>query len=152
MTDEALTIGRLARAADVNIETIRYYQTRKLLPLPPRGQSAFRYYPVGLIERIKFIKRAQLLGFSLDEIQELLRLNDGTDRVSIRKIARGRLEQIEVKLQELSRMRTALNGLIEDCQHSTQGIPCPIIEALMQPPRPKSRRKAMIDSVPAYRV
>ena len=140
MTDETLTIGRLARAADVNIETIRYYQTRRLLPLPPRGRTAFRYYPASLIERIKFIKRAQLLGFSLDEIHELLRLNDGSDRVSIRKIARSRLEQIEVKLQELSRMRAALNALIEDCQHTTQRVPCPIIEALMQPPRAKPRR------------
>lgn len=152
MTDETLTIGRLARAADVNIETVRYYQTRKLLPVPPRGRGAFRYYPVDLIERIKFIKRAQLLGFSLDEIRELLRLNDGTDRVSIRKIARSHLHQIEVKLHELSRMRTALNGLIEDCQHSTQGVPCPIIDALLQLPRPKLRRKAVVDSVPAYRV
>jgi len=152
ITDEALTIGRLARAADVNIETIRYYQTRKLLPLPPRGRSAYRYYPVSLIERIKFIKRAQLLGFSLDEIQELLCLNDGTDRVSIRKIARSRLEQIDVKLHELSRMRTALSGLIKDCQHSIQGVPCPIIEALMQPQRSKSKRKTVLDSAPARSV
>ena len=130
MTEPTLTIGRLARAAAVNIETVRYYQTRKLLPVPNRGRGAFRYYPSDLVERIRFIKRAQELGFSLDEIRELLRLNDGTDRVSIRKIATVRLEQIETKLKDLSRMRSALSGLIEACNQTPTGEPCPIIEAL----------------------
>jgi MerR family mercuric resistance operon transcriptional regulator len=132
----ALTIGRLARAAQVNIETVRYYQTRKLLPIP-RPIGAFRYYPAGLGERIQFIKRAQELGFSLEEIRELLRLNDGVDRASIRKIARARLEQIDVKLRELSRMRAALNGLIEDCQQGAGSAPCPIIKTLARPRRGK---------------
>jgi Hg(II)-responsive transcriptional regulator len=130
MTEPTLTIGRLARAAAVNIETVRYYQSRKLLPIPNRGSGAFRYYPSDLVERIRFIKRAQELGFSLTEIRELLRLNDGTDRVSIRKIAATRLEQIEAKLKDLSRMRSALSGLIEACRQSQSGEPCPIIEAL----------------------
>jgi Hg(II)-responsive transcriptional regulator len=150
MTDEVLTIGHLARAAEVNIETVRYYQTRKLLPVPSRGRSAFRYYPIELVERIKFIKRAQLLGFSLDEIHELLHLNDGSDRASIRKIARSRLEQIEIKLDELSRMREALTGLIEDCRHSKTSAPCPIIAALTRPTSGKLKRRAMLDPVPAY--
>lgn len=132
MNEAALTIGLLARAAEVNIETVRYYQTRKLLPVP-RPVGAFRYYPVELIERIRFIKRAQELGFSLEEIRELLRLNEGIDRASIRKIARARLEQIEMKLSELARMRSALNGLIDDCQHGASSAPCPIIQALTRP-------------------
>jgi Hg(II)-responsive transcriptional regulator len=130
MKVSTLTIGRLARAAAVNIETVRYYQTRKLLPIPSRGKSAFRHYPVDLVERIRFIKRAQELGFSLEEIRELLRLNDGIDRVSIRKIVTIRLEQVESKLKDLIRMREALSGLIEACHHTGSADPCPIIEAL----------------------
>lgn len=130
MVDTLLTIGRLARAANVNVETVRYYQTRKLLPVPKRGTSAFRYYPSELIEQIRFIKRAQELGFSLEEIRELLRLHQGIDRESIRKIARARLTQIESKLRDLDRMRHALSGLVEACEHTAGGIPCPIIQAL----------------------
>jgi Hg(II)-responsive transcriptional regulator len=130
MTEPALTIGRLARAAAVNVETVRYYQARKLLPIPSRGRNAFRYYPADLFERIRFIKRAQELGFSLEEVRGLLRLHDGTDRVSIRKIATVRLEQIESKLKDLTRMRVALSGLIEACHHTANADPCPIIQAL----------------------
>ncbi len=130
MVDTFLTIGRLARAADVNVETVRYYQTRKLLPVPKRGTSAFRYYPSEMIERIRFIKRAQELGFSLEEIRELLRLHEGIDRASIRKIARARLSQIESKLDDLTRMRDALSGLVDACEHTARGTPCPIIQAL----------------------
>ena len=130
MTEPALTIGRLARAAAVNVETVRYYQVRKLLPIPSRGRNAFRHYPSDLVERIRFIKRAQELGFSLEEVRGLLRLHDGTDRVSIRKIAALRLEQIEAKLEDLTRMRAALSGLIEACHHTANADPCPIIQAL----------------------
>jgi Hg(II)-responsive transcriptional regulator len=138
MTEATLTIGRLARAAAVNIETVRYYQTRKLLPVPSRGGRAFRYYPAELVERIRFIKRAQELGFSLEEIRELLRLHDGTDRASIRKIAAVRLGQIETKLKDLTRMRKALSGLIEACRHTESAYPCPIIQALA--PRQRNSR------------
>jgi MerR family mercuric resistance operon transcriptional regulator len=90
---DSLTIGRLARAADVGVETIRYYQDRQLLPVP-QADGAFRYYPMSLVERIRFIKRAQELGFSLEEVKELLQLEDGTDRRSIRRVASTRLSQI----------------------------------------------------------
>ena len=130
MKEPTLTIGRLARAAAVNIETVRYYQARKLLPIPSRDRNTFRQYPAALVERIRFIKRAQELGFSLDEVRGLLRLHDGTDRVSIRKIATVRLEQIESKLEDLTRMRVALSGLIEACHHTATADPCPIIQAL----------------------
>ncbi len=130
MTETTMTIGRLARAAAVNVETVRYYQTRELIPVPNRGVSAFRRYPAGMVDRIRFIKRAQDLGFSLEEIRELLRLHGATDRASIRKIAARRLGQIDTKLEDLSRMRTALAGLIEACHHTGADAPCPIIEAL----------------------
>ena len=125
----ALTIGRLARAADVGVETIRYYQDRKLLPVPP-STGAFRYYPLHLVERIRFIKRAQELGFSLDEITELLQLEEGADRGSIRRIATDRLEQIEHKLSDLRRMQRVLKHLVTECEHTSAEAPCPIIGTL----------------------
>jgi MerR family mercuric resistance operon transcriptional regulator len=124
-----LTIGRLARAADVGVETIRYYQQRGLLPVPA-SIGAFRYYPVELVKRIRFIKRAQELGFSLDEITELLRLEDGTNRSSIRRIAANRLDQIERKLADLKRMQKVLKHLVAECEHTRAHLPCPIIATL----------------------
>lgn len=129
LAPEALTIGRLARAADVGVETIRYYQERKLLPVPP-SSGAFRYYPVSLIDRIRFIKRAQELGFSLDEITELLQLEEGADRASIRRIATDRLAQIEHKLSDLRRMQKVLKHLVSECEHTSAELPCPIIGTL----------------------
>lgn len=126
---KSLTIGRLASAAGVGVETIRYYQQRALLPVPS-AVGAYRHYPVELIARIRFIKRAQELGFSLDEIAELLRLEDGADRNSIRRIASDRLDQIVQKLSDLKRMQKALNHLITQCEHTQADLPCPIIFTL----------------------
>lgn len=125
----SLTIGRLARAAGVGVETIRYYQHRALLPVPASA-GAFRHYPVELAERIRFIKRAQELGFSLDEIAELLRLEDGSHRASIRRIAADRLRQIEQKLGDLKRMQKVLKNLVAECEHTRAELPCPIIQTL----------------------
>jgi len=127
---ETLTIGRLARAAGVGVETVRYYQERTLLPIP-KTNGGFRQYPSKLIERIRFIKRAQELGFTLDEIAELLRLNDGADRASIRAITASRLEQIETKLGDLTRMRKTLRHLLHECEHTDSAVPCPIIDTLV---------------------
>ena len=129
MPDRGFTIGRLARAADVGVETVRYYQQRKLLPVPAT-QGSFRRYDEGLVQRIRFIKRAQELGFALEEIRELLRLNDGTDRRAIRRISTARLNQIEDKLTDLNRMRKALKHLIAECESAETSRPCPIIETL----------------------
>lgn len=126
---EPLTIGRLARAAGVGIETIRYYQQRGLLPVPSTV-GAYRHYPRAMIERIRFIKRAQELGFSLDEITELLRLEDGSDRGSVRRISAARLQQIEQKLADLRRMQKALKHLLSQCEHTGSNLPCPIIATL----------------------
>ena len=129
MAPTLLTIGRLARAAGVGVETIRYYQQRMLLPIP-EARGGFRQYPVNLVDRIRFVKRAQELGFSLDEIAGLLRLNDGLDRKSIRNIASARLAQIEAKLEDLRGMERVLKNLITACEHTKAGLPCPIIETL----------------------
>ena len=126
---ESLTIGRLARAADVGVETIRYYQERQLLPVPP-STGGFRYYPDSLVDRIRFIKRAQELGFSLEEVSELLHLEDGADRASIRDIATSRLSQIEHKLSDLRRMQRVLKHLVTECEHTSADLPCPIIDTL----------------------
>ncbi|MFT3930937.1 MAG: MerR family DNA-binding protein [Spongiibacteraceae bacterium] len=132
MSEEKLTIGRVARAAGVGVETIRYYQQRQLIAVPP-ASGAFRYYPSSAIDRIRFIKRAQELGFTLDEIGELLKLQDGGDREHIREIASIKIAQIENKLQDLQRVRDALAHVLDACVHTAKGQPCPIIETLMQP-------------------
>lgn len=141
----SLTIGRLARAADVGVETIRYYQDRKLLPVPP-SDGAFRYYPLSVVERIRFIKRAQELGFSLEEVRELLQLEDGADRKSIRRVASERLSQIEAKLADLKRMQRVLKDLLSECEHTKAGLPCPIIgsirDASARPPVETKRSPA----------
>jgi len=129
---ESLTIGRLARAADVGVETIRYYQDRRLLPVPP-SHGAFRYYPLSVVERIRFIKRAQELGFSLEEVRELLQLEDGADRKSIRRVAADRLSQIEAKLADLKRMQRVLKDLLSECEHTRADLPCPIIGSIREP-------------------
>ena len=126
---QTLTIGHLARSAGVGVETIRYYQQRGLLPVP-EAEGSYRRYPVQLGERIRFVKRAQELGFSLEEIAELLRLEDGTDRRSIRRIANERLAQIQVKLDDLHRMKATLSHLVHECEQTRKGQPCPIIATL----------------------
>jgi MerR family mercuric resistance operon transcriptional regulator len=126
----ALTIGALAQAAGVGVETVRYYQRRGLLPVPPRLAGSVRRYGAGAAARIGFIKRAQELGFSLDEIAELLRLQDGTDRRSIRRIAQARLQQIRGRLTDLRRMERALAHLIDACEHDPRAPRCPIVASI----------------------
>ena len=100
----------------------------------PASQGAYRQYPVTLTTRIRFIKRAQELGFSLQEIIELLRLEDGSERSSIRRVATNRLLQIEQKLSDLMRMQKVLTHLVTQCEHTRAGLPCPIIATLAAPP------------------
>jgi len=126
-----LTIGRLAREAGVGIETIRYYQRVRLLPQPepaPPGK-AFRHYPAALIERLRFIKRAQGLGFSLDEVAVLLNLNDGTDRRQVRQLAQARLDNVRAKITDLQQMEAVLAQLLDACEHTDETHCCPIIAA-----------------------
>lgn len=127
--DQTLTIGRLAKAAQVGVETVRYYQQRALLPKPP-GTGGVRRYSFAMVERIRFIKRAQELGFSLDEVASLLVLEDGTDREAIRSLTTARLVQVEAKLADLERMRDSLRHLVSACEHTGRDWPCPIIASL----------------------
>lgn len=130
MNESGLTIGRLARAANVGIETIRYYQRRELLPMPDNTGSTFRIYPLELVDRIHFIKRAQELGFSLDEVATFLRLADGADRKAIRKVATDRLGEIRAKIADLQRMENVLSRLVQDCEATGRAKPCPVIRTL----------------------
>jgi MerR family mercuric resistance operon transcriptional regulator len=124
-----VTIGTLARAADVGVETVRYYQRRRLLAVPQSG-GGIRRYPIATIDRIRFIKRTQELGFSLEEIRELMRLEKGGARGAIRKIARVRLSNIREKIAALQRMDRVLSELLNECEHTATAAPCPIITAL----------------------
>lgn len=125
----AMTIARTGREAGVGVETIRYYHQRGLLPLPAR-HGAYRRYDASHVDRIRFIKRAQELGFALEEIRELLKLNDGTDHERARALARGKLELLRAKLVDLRRMERALAALVAECEHGGRAVPCPIIHAL----------------------
>jgi len=127
--DAPVTIGGLARAAGVGVETIRYYQRRHLLAVPHSGGSV-RRYPSAMIDRIRFIKRSQNLGFTLDEIRELMRLEQGGTRSAVRQIADVRLTNIREKIAALKQMERVLSELLFECEHSVTAARCPIIAAL----------------------
>jgi MerR family mercuric resistance operon transcriptional regulator len=126
----AITIGRLARAAGVGVETVRYYQRRHLLAVPEAVRGGVRRYPADMVDRIRFIKRSQNLGFSLEEIRELMRLEEGGSRGAIRKIAGFRLTSIRDKIAALEQMERVLSELLETCEHTDSAAPCPIIATL----------------------
>jgi MerR family mercuric resistance operon transcriptional regulator len=129
MTSE-LTIGRLAGAAGVNVETIRYYQRRGLMAEPSKPMSGQRRYASDAIKRVRFIKRAQVLGFTLDEIGSLLELDEARACIETRELAAHKLQVIEEKLSDLKAMRKALTGLLRQCDAGATKGNCPIIHAL----------------------
>ena len=127
---EELTIGRLASAAEVNVETIRYYQRRGLLEEPPKPPSGRRRYANDAVRRVRFIKRAQHLGFTLEEVKGLLLLEDGQSCRETRLLAEQKLAVIEQRLADLNRMRRVLSGMIDECLEGKRRRRCPIIAAL----------------------
>ena len=126
---ESLTIGAFAQAAGVNVETIRFYQRKELLTEPERPYGSIRRYGESDVSRVKFVKSAQRLGFSLDEIAELLRLEDGAHCVEARGLAERKLVDIREKLGDLRRIESALNALVENCHAARGTISCPLISA-----------------------
>ncbi len=122
---DALTIGKLARHGGVNIMTIRYYERRGLLPAPARSASGYRLYADDAVQRLQFIRQAQLLGFSLSEIQDLLslRMQPGTTCADIRAA-------VEKKIEDLERIKNALTALASACRGKGPTADCPILEAL----------------------
>ena len=129
---DALTIGGLAKAAGIGVETVRFYERRGLIPEPPRTGSGYRQYAPGMVERLRFIRRAQGLGFTLAEISELLELR--VDEVaacgSVEVQAREKLDQVAGKIDELRRIEAALERLVEKCEARKPTGECPILETL----------------------
>jgi MerR family mercuric resistance operon transcriptional regulator len=125
-----LTIGTFAKAAGVNVETIRFYQRKKLLPAPERSYGKIRHYSKADVARVKFVKAAQRLGFSLDEIAELLKLEDGTHCSEAAELATLRLTDVRARLANLKRMETALSKLLGKCKGPHGSVACPLIDAL----------------------
>jgi MerR family copper efflux transcriptional regulator len=130
-----LTSGQLAEGAGVGIETIRYYERKGLLPPPARSRAGYRRFPVEAVDRLRFIRQAQHLGFSLKEIQELLslRIDPKASCSEIRKRAQAKISEIEQRLRGLQRMREVLWRLIEACGGRGPATVCPILEALEAP-------------------
>lgn len=130
-----LTIGELARKAGVNIQTVRYYERRGLMPKPARTRSGYRQYQPDAADRLRFIRRAQGLGFSLEEIAELLALRvrhvSACRAVEVR--AREKIAVVDRKIEELQRMKDTLEGLAAACQAREPTSECPILEALEEP-------------------
>lgn len=129
---EELTIGAFAKAAGVNVETIRFYQRKGLLSEPHKPYGSIRRYGQIDVTRVLFVKSAQKLGFSLDEIAELLRLDDGAHCEEASRLAEQKLKDVRAKLLDLMRMETALSELVNAC-HSLRGnISCPLIASLQE--------------------
>jgi MerR family mercuric resistance operon transcriptional regulator len=135
-----MTIGRLARAAGVGVETVRYYQRRGLLPQPARPMGGFRYYNAETLEQLRSVRRAQRAGFSLAEISILLRLDRIRDRRAAQRLAGQKISEIDQQIDALQKLREALSGLTRACERGTADIPCPILEAFRAPQGPESLR------------
>jgi MerR family copper efflux transcriptional regulator len=129
---EKLTISRLAQLGGVNLETIRYYERQGLLAAPPRTAAGYRVFPREAARRLRFIKRAQELGFSLSEISELLalRMKPGTKQADMRTRAEAKIADIEQKIQSLQAMKKTLRQLTERCEGCGPLAECPILESL----------------------
>jgi MerR family mercuric resistance operon transcriptional regulator len=128
---EKMTISRLAGAAGVNVETVRFYQRSGLIDEPARPYSGYRTYGSEDVRRIRFIKRAQLLGFTLDEIASLLKLEGSQACASTRDLAAKKLAMVEAKLSDLLAMKTALATMVSRCDSEQLSASCPIIQALI---------------------
>ncbi|GAC1335155.1 MAG: Hg(II)-responsive transcriptional regulator [Collimonas sp.] len=125
-----LTIGIFAKVAGVNVETIRFYQRKGLLLEPDKPYGSIRRYGEADVARVRFVKSAQRLGFSLDEIAELLRLDDGTHCDEASHLAEHKLRDVREKMADLARMETVLSELVRAC-HARQGnVSCPLIASL----------------------
>ncbi|HXS53006.1 MAG TPA: MerR family DNA-binding protein [Usitatibacter sp.] len=127
---DGLTIGQVAERAEVHKETIRYYQGLGLLEEPPRRPGSIRRYGEAAVARLRFIKRAQQLGFSLEEVKRLLLLEDGQDCAQTRKLAEQKLQVIRARIADLQRMSRMLAGLVAECRRGKRPRGCPIIRTL----------------------
>lgn len=128
---KTITIGQLAKLSSVGKETIRFYERESLLPPPRRTASNYRRYRPDAIARLQFIRRAKSLGFTLDEIRELLSLQDANgDRAQAKQLAGQKLEEVRARINELARMEAALSEMDAQCSGHGPVQGCPIIETL----------------------
>lgn len=127
---DTLTIGQVATAAGIHLETIRYYQSLALVAQPRRPPGSVRRYGNETVARLRFIKRAQELGFTLDEVKSLLLLEDGQDCGATRKLAAHKLDVIKQRIADLNRMRRLLEELVTKCETGKRPRCCPIIATL----------------------
>jgi len=132
LEDAALTIGRLANASGVGVETIRFYEREGLLPEPPRKRSGYRQYPADAVARVLFIRRAKELGFTLKEITELLKLrvDPDTSCADVRALAKAKIVDVEEKMADLARIKGALEKLARACRGKGPTSECPILDAI----------------------
>ena len=127
---QTLTIGAFAKAAGVNVETIRFYQRKGLLPEPNKPYGSIRRYGEEDVTRVRFVKSAQRLGFSLEEIAELLRLEDGAHCEEASSLAEHKLKDVREKMANLARMEAVLSELVCACHARKGNVSCPLIASL----------------------
>jgi MerR family mercuric resistance operon transcriptional regulator len=128
--EQRITIGKVAAAAEVNVETIRFYHRRGLLVEPEKEIGGFRYYSDEAIAQVRFIKRAQALGFSLEEIKGLMALNQPGACRQTHDAAVVKLALVEARIRDLNRIKKTLKQLIKECEIGKNDLACPIIESL----------------------
>jgi MerR family mercuric resistance operon transcriptional regulator len=128
---EKRSIGQLAKAAGVNVETVRYYHRRGLIPMPPKRIGGRRHYPESALRQIAFVRRAQNLGFTLEEILSLLKiLADGKGCDGGRALTERKLEELDSRIAVLTRMKRELAGLLKKCEEADGEGPCAIVQAI----------------------
>ena len=136
MPTHAFTIRKLADAAGVGVEAVRYYHERGLLPERGRSEGGFREYAPSDVQRLQFIRRAQELGFTLDDVDELLSLSAQGDRPRVRAVTQRRIAEIRGRIAQLGALTSVLEGLVEGCEGGRVDEPCPIVAALTDGPTP----------------
>ncbi len=129
---ENLTIGAFAAAAEVSVEAIRFYQRKGLLLEPDKPVGSIRRYSAADIKRVRFVKSAQRLGYSLEEVAQLLKLADGSHCDEAREQAERKLADVRTKLADLHRIEATLTALVEQCCTAKGEVRCPLIESLQQ--------------------
>jgi len=139
---QTFTISGLAREAGVNVETIRFYQRRGLLVEPDKPLGGIRRYEQTEVARVLFVKAAQRIGFTLDEVAQLLQLDDGTHCSEARAIAERKLDDVRTRLADLQRIETALAQLVDRCEARRGQVSCPLIAALQPALEPSPRPAA----------
>jgi MerR family mercuric resistance operon transcriptional regulator len=137
-----LTISRLAASADVHIETVRYYQRRGLLPEPPRPQGSVRHYGPAEVARLQFIRRAQTMGFTLDEIAGLLEVKGKRACEQTRQMTEHKLADVRLKIAELRQLERDLVALVAECGRASVDADCPTLSLLQKAGRSGGKRQA----------